>query len=477
MDHQSFRNYGHQFIDWLADYFENVEQYSVRSQVKPGEIKKKIAANPPEKSEQMDEIFQDFKDLIMPGITHWQHPGWFAYFPANNSPASVLGELLTAGIGAQCMIWQTSPAAAELEEVVTDWLKKMLGLPTSMVGVIQDTASTATLCALLSAREKVTNFSSNQNGLNDSITVYTSAEAHSSVEKAAKIAGYGSKNVRLISTDHNFAMISTELENTIKADLEKGLKPACVVGTIGTTSSTALDPLKAIGEICVKYDLWFHIDAAYGGTAAIVDEKKYILNGCEYADSFVVNPHKWMMTNFDCSVYFVRSEEALIKTFEIKPEYLKTKHDNSVKNYRDWGIQLGRRFRALKLWFVIRSYGISGLQQIIKEHLQLANLFEKWVINDNRFELLAPVNFSLVCFRYFKKGASEEQLQEFNSDLLELINSTGQVYLTHTSLKGKYTLRMAIGQRTTTEKNVQQVWDLLLKYTQELEQQQSYFAN
>ncbi len=461
MDKEMFRRHGHEFIDWVADYFDEVEKYPVRSTVRPGDIKAVLPKLPPETGETMEEIFSDFREIIMPGITHWQHPGWFAYFPANNSPASVLAELLTAGLGAQCMIWQTSPAAAELEEVVMNWLGRMLGLPEAMSGVIQDTASTATLCALLTAREKATNYESNRSGLRRPLCVYTSGEGHSSIDKDVKIAGYGIKYLRHIPTDHNFAMIPEELEKAIVKDREEGLEPACLIGTIGTTSSTAVDPLAEIGAICRRYGLWFHVDAAFGGTAALLEEKKHLLEGSEYFDSFVFNPHKWMLTNFDCSAYFVRDEEALVRTFEIHPEYLKTGRDAEVKNYRDWGIQLGRRFRALKLWFVIRTYGVEGLKEMVREHLRLAGLFKKWVEDDSRFELMAPVQFSLVCFRLNKDGLTEEELARLNAALLEKVNQTGRVFLTHTTLKGRYAIRMSIGQRTTQERHVRAAWDLI----------------
>ena len=446
---------------------DQVETYPVVPAVKPGEIKSQIPASPPLAKEPIETIIADFRDLILPGITHWQHPGWFAYFPANNSPPSVLAELLTAGLGAQCMIWQTSPAAAELEELVMQWLREMLNLPEDMAGCIQDTASTATLCALLTARETATGYTSNREGFRHPLTVYSSEETHSSIEKGVKIAGLGSEAIRWIATDDNFAMIPQALEKQIIEDKESGRRPCCVVATIGTTSSTAIDPLEDIGRICRRHDVWLHVDAAFAGTAAICPEMRHILNGIEYADSFVFNPHKWMLTNFDCSAYFVKDPGALVQTFEIHPEHLKTGKDAVVKNYRDWGIQLGRRFRALKLWFVIRSYGVEGLKTMVREHLRLARLFAGWLDSDTRFETMAPVSLSLVCFR-LNDGRPEPKLQELNAELLRRVNATGKVYVTHTALKGKYVLRMMIGQRTTAERHVQSAWEIITEKAQEL---------
>jgi len=460
MKNEDFRRSGHQFVDWIADYFENIEKYPVLSRVEPGEIKALIPAVPPARGEAMDGIFRDFERIVMPGITHWQHPGWFAYFPANNSPASVLGELLTAGLGAQCMVWQTSPAAAELEEVVVDWLRQMIGLPAGFSGVIQDTASTATLCALLTAREKATGFESNEFGLRGSLSAYASEEVHSSIDKAVKIAGFGKRNLRRIPADGRFALVPEKLEEALTKDKEAGLVPACVVATVGTTSSGAIDPLRPVGEICRKHGVWLHVDAAWAGTAALLPEKRWILDGAELADSFVFNPHKWMVTNFDCSAYFVRDPGALVRTFEIHPEYLKTGVDAKVKNYRDWGIQLGRRFRALKLWFVIRAYGVEGLQAMVREHLRLAALVRDWIEGDARFELLAPVELGLVCFR-LNDGRDEAALNELNRALLARVNDSGSVFLTHTTLRGKYTIRLVVGQRTTEERHVRGAWDVI----------------
>lgn len=461
MDSDSFRRHGHQFIDWLADYFDHIENHPVRSSVRPGEIISRLPDLPPEAGESLESIFSDFERIIMPGMTHWQHPGWFAYFPANNSPVSVLAELLTAGLGAQCMIWQTSPAAAELEERVMQWLGGMLGLPVAWEGVIQDTASTATLCALLSAREVATAYESNDKGLQKQLRVYASEETHSSIEKGVKIAGYGRENLQSIATGDDFAMIPSALEQAIEKDLLQGKLPACVVATLGTTSSMAMDPIEELARICRKFNIWLHVDAAFAGTAAIVPEYRGFMKGVEHADSFVFNPHKWMLTNFDCSAYFVKDAGRLIRTFEIHPEYLKTAADSQVKNYRDWGIQLGRRFRALKLWFVIRSYGVEGIRAMVRQHVELAQTFAGWIRADGQFELMAPVNLSLVCFRFNPGGMGEEALATKNKEILEKLNATGKVFLTHTSLKGRYAIRLSVGQRSTERRHVQLVWDLL----------------
>ncbi len=460
MNKDEFKKHGYKFVDWVADYMNEIETYPVCSPLKPGDVKQKIPPQPPQEGESMESLFKDFQNIILPGMTHWQHPSWFAYFPANASPPSILAELLTAGLGAQCMIWKTSPAAAELEEVVLDWLRQMIGLPEGMSGVIQDAASTATLVALLTAREKATRFESNKKGIQAPLTIYASEEAHSSVEKGVKIAGFGKDNIRHIPVDDDLAMIPSELDKAVAEDEARGLHPACVIATLGTTSSTAVDPMAALGKICAKHGIWFHVDAAFAGTAAILPEKKWIMEGSEYADSFVFNPHKWMLTNLDCSAYFVKDSEALIRTFEIHPEYLKTGVDAEVKNFRDWGIQLGRRFRALKLWFVIRYYGIEGLQKIVREHIRLAQMFKGWVEGHRHFEVMAPAHFSLVCFR-LNDGREEKELDKLNQELLERLNEMGKVFLTQTTLKGKYVIRMAIGARMTEERHVREAWDLI----------------
>jgi aromatic-L-amino-acid decarboxylase len=460
MDNDQFRRSGHEFVDWIADYMRDIERFPVMSRVKPGEIRSKLPSTPPLQGEPMDRIFADFKEIILPGISHWQHPGWNAYFPANNSPESILGEMLAAGLGTMGMSWQVSPAVAELEDLVMEWLRRMLGLPEGFSGVIQDTASTGTLSALLTARERATNYDSNDKGLRHPLIAYATSETHSSLEKGIKISGYGRENLRMIETDENFAMIPDKLEAAIIRDRAAGLQPTIAIATLGTTSSTAVDPLRAIGEIAARYGLWLHVDAAYAGTAAVCPENRWMLDGAEYMDSFLFNPHKWMLTNFDCSAYFVKDPGALIRTFEIHPEYLKTDADPYVKNHRDWGIQLGRRFRALKLWFVLRSYGVEGLQAYVREHLRLAQLFKVWVESEPNFEILAPVRFGLVCFR-FNDGRSEEALTAVNKALLDRLNASGAVALSHTVLRGKYTLRMAIGTRTTEERHVRAAWELI----------------
>ena len=471
MDPDDFRRQAHQVVDWMADYFRDVGELPVTSALQPGDILRQLPPSPPEKGESFEGLFQDFRDIILPGMSHWNHPAWFAYFPANNSPPSVLAEMLTATLGAQCMSWATSPAATELEQVTMEWLRQMLGLPRDFVGVIQDTASTATLVALLSARERATNHSAGRAGLagtSSRLTVYASTEAHSSVDKGVKLAGYGLEQLRRMPVDGRYAMRPEMLEMAISADIAAGLVPACVVATVGTTSSTAIDPLPRIGEICRRYGAWLHVDAAYGGAAALVPELRHLFDGVEHADSFVFNPHKWMLVNFDCSAYFVRDRETLLRTFQVTPEYLRTASDSEVVNFRDWGIQLGRRFRALKLWFVIRSYGVEGLRGLIRKHVELARDLAGRIEAEPGFELMAPVTLGLVCFRYCPSGCSDALANELNAALLSRINATRQAHLTHTRLGGKYVIRMAIGQRLTEPVHVQSAWNLVLQEAAQL---------
>jgi aromatic-L-amino-acid decarboxylase len=464
MNPDEFRRHAHQLVDWMADYLRDIRTYPVKSQVVPRQIIEALPAHPPNLSEPFADIFADFERAIMPGVTHWQHPSFFGYFPANSSPPSVLAEMLTATLGAQCMIWQTSPAAAELEERVMAWLGEMIGLPQSFEGVIQDTASTATLCSILTAREKFSNHAVNERGFDggEKYTLYCSTETHSSIEKAVKIAGFGKDKLRKIPVDDTYALIPSELERTIAQDIAAGFRPLCVEATLATTGSLAIDPIRAIGEICRRHKIWLHVDAAMAGTALILPEFRRLADGVEYADTFVFNPHKWMLTNFDCSAYFVRDKEALVRTFEILPEYLKTAEGSRVNNYRDWGIPLGRRFRALKLWFVIRSYGVSGLQNIIRRHIELAHALAKRIESTADFDLLAPAPLNLICFRHHPKGVDDiATLNALNERLENTLNSTGQLFLTHTKLGGAYSLRLVIGQTQVTEADVEKAWELI----------------
>jgi aromatic-L-amino-acid/L-tryptophan decarboxylase len=462
MENSEFRQYGHKLIDWIADYYQNIESLPVKSQVSPKEIYNALPKKPTETPEDFDKILLDFDQIIMPGITHWQHPSFFAYFNANTSFPSILGELLTSAIGAQCMSWETSPAAAELEELMCDWIKGAFGLPANWHGVIQDTASTATLCALLMAREKHSNFMINKYGFHagSKYIIYCSTEAHSSVEKGMKIAGYGSNQLRKIRVDEKFAMIPEVFERQIIDDLNEGLIPLCVISAIGTTSSHGIDPVRKISEIAMKYEMYHHVDAAHAGNATVLEECRWMIDGLELADSYVFNPHKWMFTNFDCSLFYVKQKEVLIRTFEILPEYLKTGRDSEVNNYRDWGIQLGRRFRALKLWFVLRSYGLEGIRAKFREHIELAKYFEEQLKANGNFEVMAPRPLNLVCFRIHPSNSTGKiELDDLNKKVKESINTEGKAYLTHTTLHGKYTLRVNIGQTNVDKRHV----DALLK--------------
>jgi len=469
MSPEEFRKNGKQMIDWIADYYENVEKYPVLSQVKPGDIIGQLPANAPQEGESMNQIMSDVNSIIMPGITHWQSPNFFAYFPANSSGPSVLGDLLSSGLGVQGMLWATSPACTELETRVLDWLANILQLPekfksTSTGGaVIQDTASSAALSAVLAAREKKTDYQTNNSGCHGNLVAYISEQTHSSVEKAIKIAGIGKNNLRLIGVDENLAMRIDLLETAIKQDLADGLIPFFVCATIGTTSTNAIDPLIEIGQVCNQYQLWLHIDAAMSGTAAICPEYRFLLNGIELADSFSFNPHKWMFTNFDCNCFFVADRSVLIKTLSILPEYLKNQATESgaVIDYRDWHIQLGRRFRSLKLWFVIRHYGINGLRFHVSEHIRLAQQFAEWIRSSEDFEMVAPAPLNLVCFAH-KKG------NDFNRKLLETINKEGNMYFTHTVIKDKFVLRMCIAQTHTQAGHVLQAWKTIQETAKQL---------
>jgi len=459
MSPEEFRRYGHAVIDWIADYQSRVETLPVLSQVKPGEIRSKLPVSAPQRGEPFDQLLADMDRVIMPGITHWQSPNYFAYFSANGSGPGILGDLLSSGLGVQGMLWSTSPACTELETHVLDWLVPMLGLPEKFLsssaggGVIQDTASSASLCALLAARERATNFASNRQGCDGRLVAYCSTQTHSSVEKAMKIAGMGSANLRQIAVDSEFAMKADALAWQIESDRKAGLVPCFVCATVGSTSSLAIDPVGEIGRICREKNLWLHIDAAMAGTAALCPEFRFIHDGVELADSYTFNPHKWMFTNFDCNVFYVADRKHLIETLTILPEYLRNQATESgaVIDYRDWHIQLGRRFRSLKLWFVIRHYGIEGLQHHVREHVRLAQEFAGWVGGDARFEIAAPVKLNLVCFR-LRAGDEANQL------VMDRLNTSGDLFLTHTKLDGKLTLRLCVAQTNTEARHVERGW-------------------
>ena len=465
MSPEEFRRHGHAVIDWIADYHGRVETFPVLSQARPGDIRAALPSQAPGQGESFDAILADVEKL-MPGITHWQSPNFYAYFPSNASGPSILGDLLASGLGVQGMLWSTSPACTEVETLVLDWLAGMLAMPQKFLstgtggGVIQDTASSASLAALLTAREQATAFASNRQGCDGKLVAYTSSQAHSSIEKAMMVAGLGRENLRLIAVDQDFAMRPEELARAIAEDKLAGRIPCFVCATVGTTSSNAMDPIGKIGAICREHNIWLHVDAAMSGTAALCEEFRWIQNGLEFADSYCFNPHKWMFTNFDCSAFYVADRKALIQTLSVLPEYLKNQASESgaVFDYRDWHVQLGRRFRSLKLWFVIRHYGVEGLQHHIREHVRLAHKFTGWIRADPRFELAAPVPLNLVCFRH--RGGDA-----VNQRLMNRLNSSGDIYLTHTKLDGKFTLRLCVGQMNTVEKHVVRAWKRIQEET------------
>jgi aromatic-L-amino-acid decarboxylase len=474
IDPEEFRREAHRIADWIADYLRDLEQLPVQPGVRPGEIRSRIPPSAPPQGTSFDRIMADFQQIVFPGLTHWGHPGFYGYFPANTSPPSILAEMLVAGIGAQCMSWSTSPAATELEQSMMEWLRQMLGLPDQFTGVIQDTASTATLVALITARDETArrlggsaaqqDFSAARRlgGSADHLVVYTSEEANVSVSKGARLAGFA--HVRSIETDDHAAMSVPALEKAIGQDKAAGLTPGAVVATVGTTGSVAIDPVPAIGAICRRAQAWLHVDAAFAGVAAILPEMRWLFDGIEQVDSLVVNPHKWLLVNFDCSAYFVRDPAALQRSFGTSAEILRGASDAQVTNFRDWGIQLGRRFRALKLWFVIRRYGIEGLQALLREHIRLGRLFASWVDADGQFERIGDAGLATVCFRAVQGAGSkgqEEELNSLNRALLARLNATGKVFLTGTMLKGRYVLRLALGHLSTTESHLREAWDLI----------------
>ena len=470
MSPEEFRQHGRAVVDWIADYYQKVESLPVLSPVQPGQIRSWLPPDPPLQGEPFEAILRDVDRVILPGITHWQSPNFFAFFPANTSGPAILGELLSAGLGVQGMLWATSPACTELETHVMDWLVDMLGLPerfkssSSGGGVIQDSASSAALCALLAARERATGCQARERGNPPNLVAYTSAQAHSSFEKAALIAGIGRERLRLIGVDERHALRPDDLVRQIRADRQAGFTPFFAAATVGTTSSNAMDPLPEIGRICRDEHLWFHVDGAMAGTAALCPEFRHFQNGLEQADSYCFNPHKWMFTNFDCDGFFVADRSALIKALSVLPEYLRNQATESgaVIDYRDWQVPLGRRFRALKLWFVIRHYGVEGLQHHIRQHVAMAQDFALWVRASDRFELMAPPPLNLVCFRH-RAG------NDFNQALLSRLNQSGRLYLTHTVLNGQYVLRFCVGQTHTETRHVRQAWEWIRQTAADLE--------
>jgi aromatic-L-amino-acid decarboxylase len=454
---EEFREFGHRFVDWIAEYLAHPERLDVLSKVRPGAIRGQLPPNPPEHAESLDDALRDISNIIVPGLTHWNHPGFFAYFPNTGSGPGILGELLTAAFNVNGMVWRTSPAASELEGLVLDWLRQMLGLPEDFKGIVYDTASISTLHAMIAARQVVGDIDAREDGIGGPraprLRMYASVEAHSSVEKNAIAIGIGRRGLVKIGVDSEFRMDPALLEAAIEEDIRQGYRPFCVVATVGTTSTTSVDPVSAIAAICRRFGLWLHVDAAYAGSAAILPEMRRLFSGIEQADSMVMNPHKWLLTPVDFSAFFCRRPEALKEALSLVPVYLKTPEDD-VTNYMDYGLQLGRRFRALKLWLVIRHFGVEGLRAVIREHMRLAKLFASWVEADPRFEIVAPVPFSTVCFRLKSDDAA-------NQALIDRVNASGRVFLSHTRLHDKMTLRFTVGNLRSTEEHVRLAWDLI----------------
>ena len=465
MDTHAFRLLGHQMVEWIASYRERMAELPVMSPLTPGEVKRQLPSAAPVEGEGLDGILAELDRVVLPGITHWCHPGFFAYFPANANLASVLADMACSGLGAQAMSWQTSPAATEVEEVVMDWLRQMLGLSDRFTGVIQDTASTTTFCALLCARERTGGFGQNGGGLQAEpapMVVYASDQAHSSVGKAALLAGFGKDNLRLIPTDGQHALRLDLLEAAIALDLAEGRRPCAMVAAVGTTASTALDPVQGMAELAGRYGIWLHVDAAMAGSAMICPECRWMWEGVEAADSIVMNPHKWLGTGFDLSASFVRDPEHLIRVMSTNPSYLRTEHDAEVKNLRDWGIPLGRRFRALKLWFLLKDQGVSGLQARLRRDLEHAQWFREQVDRTPGWERLAPVPLQTICLRHRPEGITgEDELGRHNLAIADRINKSGRFYLTPAVLKGVQMIRVSIGSAATERSHVEQLWAAL----------------
>ena len=463
MNKEDFRRIGHELIDWIADYFNNIENLPVLAAIEPGDLKAQLPAAPPQHGEPMENIIADLDRLIVPALTHWSHPSFFAYFATSTSAPGIFGELLSAAFDNKAMLWRTSPASTELEEVTLDWLRRMMGLDPGMLGIIYDTASVSSLHAIAAAREGVERRirEEGMSGRPDLplLRIYVSEQSHSSIEKAVITLGLGQRALRKIQTDREFRMDSRALAAAVEEDKRKGYLPFCVVATVGTTSTSSIDPVPEIVPICEEHAMWLHVDAAYAGSAAVVPELRHILAGCERAHSLVTNPHKWLFTPFDLSVLYCRHMDLLKRAFSLVPEYLRTPEQEKVRSGSDYGIQLGRRFRALKLWMVMRYFGHEGLAARISEHCRLARLFAAWVDESPDWELLAPVPLGLVCFRACPSGVSD--LDAFNEAIMHGVNASGRALLSHTRLNDKLTLRLSIGNIRTTERHVRQVWDLL----------------
>lgn len=465
MNAEDFRRICHEIVDWIANYFETIESRPVLAQCEYGDLIKDIPNTPPTKGEAIETIIADVDKLIAPRLTHWNHPSFYALFSTSTSAPGIFGELFSAAFDVKAMLWRTSPAATELEHIALDWLRQMLGLDEGYEGVIYDTASIGSMHAIAAAREKL-NLRIREDGMSGRtdlplLRVYASEHAHSSIDKGIITLGLGQRSLRKIQADNEFRMSVDELKKAIEEDTENGILPFCVVATVGTTSMTSIDPVHEIAEVCKEHNLWLHVDAAYAGSAAVVPEMRHILKGCERADSVVMNPHKWLFTPFDLSVLYCRHSDLLRRAFSLTPEYLKT--SETVPNLMDTGVQLGRRFRALKLWMVIRYFGHEGLAARIREHCRLARLFASWVEESDEWELLAPVPFGLVCFRAYNANKTEEELETLNEKIMNNINASGKAYLSHTKLNGKYTIRLSIGNIRTKEKHIKQIWDLLNK--------------
>jgi aromatic-L-amino-acid decarboxylase len=464
MTPEEFRQHGHQLIDWVADFRAGIANRPVMAQVEPGAIKAQLPASPPQQPETFAQILADLDSLIVPGLSHFQHPRFFGYFPSNSLLDSVLGDYLSTGLSALGLSWQSAPALTEVEEVMTDWIRQMTGLSAAWSGVIQDTASTSTLVALLCARERSTNFSLAHGGLQAEtapLTVYVSKYSHSSVEKAALLAGFGRDNVRVVDVDANFALDPAHLAALIQADRAAGKQPCAIVATTGTTTTTALDPIAACAELAHQEGLWLHVDAALAGSAMILPECRWMWQGIEGADSLVINPHKWLGAAFDCTLYYVRDPEHLVRVMGTNPSYLQSAADNRVKNYRDWGIPLGRRFRALKLWTLIRQQGVTGLQARLRRDLANAQWLAEEVGARPNWQLLAPVPLQTICLRHTPPGLEGEALDKHTLAWVDRVNRSGEAYLTPATLEGRWMVRVSIGAHTTEREDVAEAWRLI----------------